>query len=256
MDVLAEVIPAEEILESPYWSGSEEEDDDAEDLLMHNHDRFFLNYDPLSEDDIDSEADELAKLQLEYDELVKKSTNKRLSSPSKGGDGTMPAPKARRSYKYLPLNEAGEVELPLTLGRGPNRINVSKIGPIVQIEDEAGEGLMPVPLDYESKRKYFDLSQASEPDGKKQAYYICTITSSDGKKPRYRISLADTEISIESDSIVDLWTQFRSKFPESLLAQFDEDFSHPRIFFGLEHDNLAKYFKDLLAQQAAASSTI
>lgn len=222
---------------------------------MHKQDRFFLNYDPISEDEVDSEAEELAQLQVQYEELLKKSNNKRLGSPSKGGDGAMPAAKARRSYKYLPLNEAGEAELPLTLGRGPNRINVSKIGPVIQIEAEAGEGLMPVPLDYESRRKYWDISQTLEPDGKKQTYYICTITSTDGKTPRYRIAMSESDaFAVESESIVELWTQFRSRFPEALLVQFDEDFPHPRIFFGLEHDNLAKYFKDLLAQQALASA--
>jgi len=245
--VLAELIPAQKLLDSPYWSDSE---GDEEDLLLHKCDRFFPSD---SEDAFDSEAEEMARLQGEYEALLKASEgSKRFGSPVKGHNGGS-APKIRRTFKHLPVNEAGKVEFPVILGRGPNRISISKIGPLKLVSHDDGSTTVPVPLDYECRRKYWDYEQTDEQlacsDNKKQTYYMCSISASNmNALPFYRIMKPDSD-GIESDSIIAVWSDFRAKFPPSMLQQLDEDFLHPRAFFGLEHDNLLKYFKDSLAIQ-------
>lgn len=250
--MLAELVPAEDILNSPYWSDSAEDEDgifDAEKPY-----RFFPDADGDIHSQIeDSEAEEMAKLEAEYDELVKAGEkSKRYGSPLKGrhhGTDFAPAPKARRSFKHLPVNEAGQVEFPVVLGRGPNRISISKIGPVVAVEgSETG-----LPLDYECRRKYADFDQTEEifnSEAKKFAYYNCCIAGSEEDKiPIFKITMQNSDFSIENSSAESLWHQFRSTFPPFLQSQLDEDFSSYRVFFGLEHDNLVKYFKEQLAGQ-------
>lgn len=249
LDVLAEMIPAEDILDSPYWSDSEE--DDAGLFALERPNQFFADRD----DDIhsqveDSEAEELAKLEAEYEELVKlNERTKRFGSPAKGRHSSdfAPVPKARRSFKHLPVNEAGQVEFPVVLGRGPNRISISKIGPVVAIKgNENG-----LPLDFECRRKYADYDQTEDlfnSEAKKFAYYTCCVTGLEADKvPTFKIAMSDREFTIENTDAEALWHQFRSSFPPFLQPHLDEDFASYRVFFGLEHENLAKYFKEQLA---------
>lgn len=236
----------EEIMESPFWSDSEDED------LFYDHviEREVINHLPdslikadLDDEELpfDSDAEEIERLQSEYAELVKKKSSMTrgfstgpATSPIKSGT----APKVRKVYKSIPVNEAGEPEFPLVLGRAQNRISISKIGPIA----EDGQGVLP--LDYECRRKYQDFRTDTE---SKPVFYSCSVTGDSIQQAQFSINSTDAALDLLSGSMEALWEDFKAKFAESQQAQLDEDFpAGPRQFFGLEHENLAKYFREQL----------
>lgn len=242
LDVLAELIPAEQIIDSPCWSDSEDDDglfDDGEEI--------FPDAD-FGTDSVDSEAEDLERLQAEYDELVRDNQRAKRFAPSPTRE-RIPQPKTRRLYKHLPVKDSGEVEFPVVLGRGPNRISISSIGPVTTGVDETGETVA-IPLAYECRRKFADSAQADDADPKRQTYYSCSVSSLNGA-PHYTIQVKDAPgdaLVISSASLPGLWAEFTAKFPASIQAQLADDFRGPRSFFGLEHDNLVKYFKEQLEQ--------
>jgi hypothetical protein len=272
LDVLAESYKPEDLLDSANWSDSELEDAEEGGLFASTRARYFV---PSSEESDggdggweESEDEVLAGLEAEYQALLHSAhmdttaaATSMKRSPSKHAN---PQPvKARRSYKFLPTDEAGAVEYPVVLGRGLNRISISSIGTVVDEpghleSSEDGSSSYIYPVGYECKRKYLDWGQDeaamasldSTQPALKQAYYYCQVAPG----PVFRILVRDGHngtgenvlFSDEDASLAVLWERFVGRFTEALADQLREDFGRPQAFFGFHHENLQKYLEEQL----------
>lgn len=173
-----------------------------------------------------------------------------------------PSPnKSHRDYKNLPVRDNGALNLPVILGRGVHRTVLLQTGQVVNSPAfRRGEYIFPLGL--QIRRKYYDFdSDVADIKSGLKRYYQCSVKSTDGgMAPLFEISstsiqsgtddgrgtaASTTADYCDQDTNLDaLWDRFRQKFTPEGQSRLLDDFGLPELFFGLNHDSLAKFIRD------------
>lgn len=170
----------------------------------------------------ESEGEDLAGLQheqqfiLQIQETLKKTKKRgideeitRRPSPNKKSfslSTTTTTTKARRSYKVkemfhwfhrfyimqsLPMDEDGNVQVPLILGRALNRICINSLGQVMvgrpEWTSDGGQGYI-YPCDYECRRNYGGFDNAPNDESSKLAF-LCRIFSCNDNTERPMVKI-------------------------------------------------------------------
>lgn len=232
LDVLGELLPSETILASDFDSDES-------------------GYSETDEDDcIDKQRETaiVADLKHKYEQAKAKLQRMREKSPTRRSNDVQ----KRRSHRSLPMNEDGAIELPLVLGRGLNRISISRMGEIRDHPSFLAAGYV-FPCGYECRRKWLapdatgeDLSPQS-----RRTPYLVTIEADAAGVALFTLAALDAQeterlLEVSSGSLADLWEQFKGKCSEEVVGCLEQDFKSPEDFFGFDHENLRLYLCDQL----------
>lgn len=157
-----------------------------------------------------------------------------------------------KRVRALPINENGNLLLPVVLGRANSRVSIYSIGEVVP---SLCNSKFIYPVGFLSKRKF-----PSALDPSRRIIYTCRIVSN---APHFQITPQQQQqlaappgqeslkARVEADTMAELWEAFRGRFvgasaafPELQMIASGEE------FFGLDHEGVKKYIQDLpLARQ-------
>lgn len=120
------------------------------------------------------EEQKVAELKEYYQQLLASAEvqQKKSASPERKPN------KNRRSYKYLPLRDDGQVNFPVILGRGVQRTVLLQIGEISTNENFHDSRYI-YPIGFQSKRKFYTFNSDLNVDRPKKVYYFCSIKKLD-----------------------------------------------------------------------------